>query len=159
MNNGILDSGSRKEWETGARRDVQTGKGRFDLIPFRGLLRVARQFEGGGEKYGFNNWQKGIPLRTYANSALRHLLKYLAGWKDEDHLAAVAWNILCLIYTEEEIAEGLLPAYLDDLADPDRSARQAVEPEQPETTEPSAGGGNDNTPLGDGYLMPRRYWI
>lgn len=30
---GIKDSGSRREFDTGAVRDIQHGKGRYDLLP------------------------------------------------------------------------------------------------------------------------------
>ncbi len=40
---------------------------------------------------------------------------YVIGKRDEDHLAAAAWNILCLIDTEARINEGLLPKDLADL--------------------------------------------
>jgi hypothetical protein len=32
---------------------------------------------------------------------MRHLLKYMDGQTDEDHLCAAAWNILCAMHTEE----------------------------------------------------------
>jgi hypothetical protein len=44
------------------------------------VLEVAKHFEEGAKKYGENNWQKGIPLHSYFDSAIRHLLKY---WNNE----------------------------------------------------------------------------
>jgi hypothetical protein len=41
----ILDSGERREFSTGAVRDIQEGKGRFDLVPLEvvvGILRCDR---------------------------------------------------------------------------------------------------------------------
>lgn len=139
----ILDSGNRREFETGAVRDIQEGKGRCDLLPLdvvadivdlstlsciayfvesgetrhlervlqnchrdglfpdipTMLLEVAKHFEEGCKKYGENNWQKGIPVHCYIDSAVRHYLKYLRGDKDEPHDRAFCWNLMCAIWT------------------------------------------------------------
>ena len=63
------------------------------------LLEVAKHFEDGCKKYGENNWQKGIPVRCYIDSAIRHYMKYLRGDEDECHNRAFCWNILCCIWT------------------------------------------------------------
>lgn len=113
----ILDSGKRQEFSTGSVRDTQEGKGRFDLISPVALLRLARHYEGGALKYEDRNWEKGQPLSRYLASAHSHLNKYLLGSRDEDHLAAAAWNIFGLIHTEDQIRLGKLPAVLNDLPD------------------------------------------
>ncbi|MCC3870267.1 dATP/dGTP diphosphohydrolase domain-containing protein [Terrisporobacter mayombei] len=63
------------------------------------ILDVSIHFEEGAKKYGENNWQKGIPVQSYIDSAVRHYLKHLRGDDDENHLRAFVWNILCLIWT------------------------------------------------------------
>ena len=143
----ILDSGNRRQFESGAVRDIQEGKGRCDLLPldvvadflnrdtkeyilycinrfqnrpdeleplFQALhtfaydnfkneetmiLEVSKHFEEGAKKYGENNWQKGIPVHCYIDSAVRHYLKFLRGDKDEPHDRAFCWNIMCAIWT------------------------------------------------------------
>ena len=138
----ILDSGNRREFASGAVRDIQEGKGRCDLLPldvvadylnsatlgyianfqdsgdtdelleclhsfqedhyFKSstmLLEVSIHFEEGAKKYGDNNWRKGIDVRCYIDSAVRHYLKFLRGDKDEPHDRAFCWNILCAIWT------------------------------------------------------------
>ena len=111
----IKDSGQRTEFESGARRDIHSGKARYDLIPAEAIRRVSQIFEGGAEKYGDNNWRKGINMHCYLNSGLRHLFKYMEGWTDEDHLAMGCWNIMCAIATEEMIQKGIVSKELDDL--------------------------------------------
>lgn len=114
----VKDSGKRQEFPTGSRRDLNTGKGRYDLLPTYAIQRLAQHFENGAVKYGDRNWEKGQPLSRYLDSAIRHAFKGLAGIKDEDHLAASCWNLLCLIETEHRIELGLLPKELNDLANP-----------------------------------------
>ena len=63
------------------------------------LLEVAIHFEEGAKKYGENNWQKGIPVQRYIDSAVRHYLKLLRGDDDEPHNRAFCWNIMCAIWT------------------------------------------------------------
>ena len=157
----IKDSGNRTKFETGAVRDIQQGKGRFDLMPldvvenllwayergtsaasgmisdviayidnfkrngtsgslsqsvccyaratrkdiFALMLDVAKHFENGALKYGERNWEKGIPISRYVDSALRHLMKDLAGETDEDHAAAFVWNCMCAAWTMEHMPE------------------------------------------------------
>lgn len=62
------------------------------------FLEVAKHFEEGAEKYGENNWQKGLPAQCYINSAVRHYLKWLRGDKDERHDRAFVWNLMCCIW-------------------------------------------------------------
>lgn len=155
----IKDSGERREFETGAVRDMAEGKGRFDLMPlsemadlFEGdhrifsiimdlsqmpdpglryskpfvtnaiynfiaycknkdfedvtigdvaeyMLEVAIHFEEGAKKYGEHNWEKGLPLNSYVDSATRHLMKHVSGMTDERHDRAFIWNILAYAYT------------------------------------------------------------
>lgn len=63
------------------------------------FLEVAKHFEEGADKYGENNWQKGLPVYCYINSAVRHYLKWIRGDDDEPHDRAFCWNIMCAIWT------------------------------------------------------------
>lgn len=101
----IKDSGERTDFGTGAVRDMHAGKGRCDLLPPAALLRLARHFENGAKKYGDRNWELGIPCHSFADSGMRHLLKYMNGDTDEDHLIAAIWNLMCLAETEEKRPE------------------------------------------------------
>lgn len=97
----IRDSGSRKEFATGAVRDMQTGKGRMDLLPWEAIMRVSKHCERGAIKYGERNVDKGIPQHSLIDSAFRHLAKYMSGWNDEAHLVAAVWNLLWALQQEE----------------------------------------------------------
>ena len=96
----ILDSGNRREFETGAVRDMSEGKGRMDLLPWAAVMEVAKHCENGAKKYGEHNVDKGIPTHSLCDSASRHLAKYLDGWEDEPHLLSAAWNLLWAIQME-----------------------------------------------------------
>lgn len=153
----IKDSGSRTEFETGAVRDIQEGKGRFDLVPiwefmnvvnvsnsidededsvltnlgiftkngefrylelaancmidecFNGniylaLTELAHHFEEGALKYEANNWKKGIPVERYLDSAVRHYCKFKMNITDERHDRACLWNLVCCLWTLENLA-------------------------------------------------------
>ena len=113
--NAVKDSGVRQTFDTGSVRDIQEGKGRFDLITPIGLKRLAQHYENGAKKYGPRNWEKGQPLSRYCDSALRHMNCLLEVMKDEDHAAAVCWNIMEYIHTEEMINRRQLPSTLNDM--------------------------------------------
>lgn len=118
VENGIKSSGDMTVFESGAVRDKKTGKGRCDLLPACVLLRLARHYERGAERYGEYNWKQGIPCHSFVDSALRHMLKYMDGWTDEDHLIAAIWNLCGLAWTEEKLPE------LMDI--PERKGKQSV---------------------------------
>lgn len=95
------DSGKRQNFASGMVRDTQEGKPRYDLIPTEGLRRLADLYARGAEKYDDDNWKKGQPFsRAYA-SLFRHMIQWREGDRSEDHLAAVAWNAMALMYYEE----------------------------------------------------------
>ena len=142
----IQDSGERREFDTGAVRDIQKGKGRCDLLPVdiidslmntpaqasvlhhlgefmqcgqdkelylsirafnelmgwttsECLIEVSKHYEDGADKYGERNWEKGIDLHSYIDSAIRHFLKHIDGMTDERHDRAFIWNVLGAIWT------------------------------------------------------------
>lgn len=86
----IKDSGDRTEFETGAKRDMHTGKGRMDLLPWYGIMEVSKHCEEGALKYGEHNVDKGIPLHSLLDSASRHLAKYMVGTNANEDAKAKA---------------------------------------------------------------------
>lgn len=111
----LPDTGARTEFNTGAVRDAMSGKGLPSLIPPEAIRRLAKRFEDGAEKYGRDNWQKGIPLSRYQDAIFRHTMSAAEGKTDEDHLGAVLWNAAAWIWTESQIDAGKLDASLNDL--------------------------------------------
>jgi len=109
------DSGQRQNFTSGAVRDTQTGKGRYDLLSPLTIKRLAQLYERGAIKYEPRNWEKGIPISRYVDSGIRHFFNYLEGERTEDHPAAVMWNAGGIIHTEEMIKRGLLPKELNDM--------------------------------------------
>ena len=97
----IKDSGERRVFSTGGVRDMSAGKGRMDLLPWAAIMEVSKHAENGAVKYGEHNADGyGLPTHSFADSAMRHLAKYLDGWDDEPHAVAAAWNMLMLIEME-----------------------------------------------------------
>lgn len=96
----IQDSGERTEFQTGAVRDLHTGKGRMDLLPWNAIIRVSQHCEAGAQKYGEHNVDKGIPVHSLMDSGIRHAAKHLTGQIDEPHLVAACWNLLWALEME-----------------------------------------------------------
>ena len=101
----IKDSGTRREFDTGACRDMAEGKGDMVSIPWESVLRLSRHYEAGAKKYARWNFRKGIPVSSFIDSACRHLAKYQCGEDDEDHLSAAAFNILGAMLMENTMPE------------------------------------------------------
>ncbi len=97
------DNGTRHEFETGMQREIQSGKPRFDLIIPEGipydelvLTRWAKLMERGVQKYSARNWEKACTkeeLDRFKSSAFRHFIQWFADEMDEDHMAAILFNI------------------------------------------------------------------
>lgn len=92
------DSGERVEFPSGFVRDIQGDKPRYELIPLPMLKRVAELYARGAAKYGDSNWQLADPFdRTqmdrFKSSAFRHLMQWMDHESDEDHMAAVVFNL------------------------------------------------------------------
>ena len=110
------DSGQRIDYPTGMRRDVSNDKPRFDLVmpkdlPYEAqpLTRWASLMERGAVKYGTRNWEKAgtqEELDRFRESALRHMIQYLSGEDDEDHMAAVFFNLSAIELVSWKMANG-----------------------------------------------------
>ncbi len=104
------DSGKREEYVSGMHRDVQSDKPRFDLLFVDGLpyeeqflTRFAGLLARGAEKYGERNWQLANSpeeLTRFKASASRHFAQWITGELDEDHMAAVAFNLMAFEYVK-----------------------------------------------------------
>lgn len=107
----IRECSEEKDWVLQAIRDFQKTNCTANLYSaltafdekhwdncYTMCLEVAKHFEEGAKKYGENNWQKGIPVHCYIDSAIRHYLKWLRGDMDEPHDRAFVWNIMCCIW-------------------------------------------------------------
>ncbi len=96
MNFETKDSGERQEFSTGMVRDTSTNKARYDLLDVPMLTRWAELMARGAVKYGANNWRKAATqeeMDRFKESAFRHFMQWFQGQTDEDHAAAVYFNI------------------------------------------------------------------
>lgn len=105
----VKDSGERQKFSSGMQRDVTTGKVRYDLV-FDGpmLVRYAAHLTKGAEKYEPRNWMKASGQEEYdrfRESAIRHMFQWLQGDRDEDHAAAVFFNINGAEYVRSKMPE------------------------------------------------------
>ena len=116
----LPSSGEVSKFDTGAVRDTMRGKGYPSLIPTCALMALAKRFEDGANKYGRDNWRKGIPLSRYCDATNRHLWAFRDGCTKEDHAGAVLWNVACWLETKNLIDKGELPKHIDDLNQPQK---------------------------------------
>lgn len=102
------DSGERQEFSTGMKRDTQTNKPRYDLIGsgWNLIKRWAELMGRGALKYGELNFEKACTeeeLKRFKASALRHCIQWFNDEADEDHGAAVCFNIAGAEMVKEKI--------------------------------------------------------
>jgi hypothetical protein len=115
----IKDSGQRQQFESGMVRDVQDGKPDVELI-FNGPMadRWAEHLTKGAKKYpdvelGVPNWTlaegKAEMVRA-RKSAARHFRQWHRGDTDEDHAAAVFFNVNLYEYVKAKMASAPITA-------------------------------------------------
>lgn len=105
----IKDSGQRQDYASGMNRDVDTGKPNPALIADGPMfMRWAMHLTAGAKKYVKRNWMKATgteELERFRESAFRHFMQWYYGETDEDHAAAVFFNINGAEYTKARIKE------------------------------------------------------
>ena len=108
-----------EQFETGARRGSEEGKGRFDQLPAEAIMWLARVCEWGVTLHGNENAELGIPVRRFISAALRHGFQARMGlaadiWDGDPvwHLFQMAWNALYAGETILRLRRGELPKEL-----------------------------------------------
>jgi hypothetical protein len=94
----------RVHFEGGGLREPQDGKARYDLmlpvgvpLEHQFLTRVARHLGESLRKYPERNWEQfsdQAALNRAKASAFRHFLAWMTDEDDEDHAAAVFFNLM-----------------------------------------------------------------
>lgn len=78
---------------------------RLDLLDPKAILRLGAVLKEGVEKgYKKNNWMK-IPCDDHINHALGHIMAYLDGSRDEDHLGHAFCRLMFAVRMEIEEEE------------------------------------------------------
>lgn len=109
----VKDSGARKQFASGMVRDVTSGKidyWRAYVGPM--LTRFCDHVTKGAVKYpdvkpGVPNWTLAAgeeELQRARDSAARHFAQWMRGDTDEDHAAAVWFNLDVAEYVKEKMA-------------------------------------------------------
>jgi len=105
----VKDSGERQQFASGMMRDTAVDKIQF-LLALDGPMfeRYADHLTKGAKKYTARNWMKAQgeeEMERFRDSAARHFFQWLRGDRDEDHAAAVWFNINGYEYVREKLAE------------------------------------------------------
>jgi hypothetical protein len=108
------DSGKRQQYNSGMVRDLQDDKP--DLYqwmpsnvpwgPDNMWYRLGMAAQRGANKYGRRNYEHANSpeeLERFKASALRHLMQYIHGERDEDHAVACIFNLICAEMVEYKL--------------------------------------------------------
>lgn len=110
----VKDSGKREEFASGMVRDTTDDKVDYTRVLDGPLLkRWAEHLTKGAKKYadvkpGVPNWTlaAGEEERVrFKKSAFRHFMQWWNGQTDEDHAAAVVFNINGVLYIDEKMQQ------------------------------------------------------
>lgn len=104
---GIKDSGKREQYDSGMVRDTTEGKIDYSLVLDGPMFRrQAIHLTKGAIKYEARNWMKAAgpdEAARFKESAFRHFMQWYTGEVDEDHAAAVNFNINGYEYVQEKM--------------------------------------------------------
>jgi len=107
----VKDSGKREQFSGGMVRDTTEGKTDYSLILDGPMFdRWAVHLTKGAVKYEKRNWMKAqghVELDRFKESALRHFIQWYRGHIDEDHAAAVMFNINGAEYVKGALSSGV----------------------------------------------------
>ena len=108
----VKDGGDKKEFDSGMQRNLSKHRLRYSRV-FDGpmLARWAEHLNKGAVIYpdgpdGSPNWMKADGMdeyRRFIESALSHFVDVLEGKRDEDHVAAVFFNLNGAEYVREKL--------------------------------------------------------
>ena len=131
---------------TGYMKQDNTGRGRYDLVDYGFIYAVdtdlldgdvihlvrhlAKRLEEGAIKYSPNNWKKS-KAEDHHNSFLRHTTQYLNGETDEDHLAAMACNLMFIYVLNGKDCANYLPGAAIDASEVYQSWWQYIATKNP----------------------------
>lgn len=100
----MKDSGERVIYTSGMVREPQGLRPRIDLLIPEGvpyehqfLVRCGMLMARGALKYAERNWEQAKTqedLERFKASAARHFFQWLTGEVEEDHAAAVTFNVM-----------------------------------------------------------------
>lgn len=102
----VKDSWYRQEYPSWMVRDTQDWKPRYDLIERSMLKRFAIHLGKWAMKYWEHNWKKANSMEEVERfywSGMRHLMQSAEWEVDEDHAAAVMFNVMAMEYVKEKV--------------------------------------------------------
>lgn len=104
----VRDSGQRAQFGSGMVRDITDGKPDYSLV-FDGpmLERWAVHLTKGAQKYSKRNWLQADgseEMARFKESACRHFVQWMRGDTDEDHAAAVFFNVNGAEFVRERVS-------------------------------------------------------
>lgn len=114
----IKDSGARTEFNSGMVRDIDDDKiGWHKVLEGPLLKRWAEHLTKGAQKYpdlpdGTANWTLAKGEKEFVRfrqSLARHFMQFMNGDTDEDHAAAIVFNLNGMLYTQMRMSHTKKP--------------------------------------------------
>lgn len=112
----VKDSGQRQEFKSGMVRDIGDKPRYLRILIGPMAQRWAEHLHKGAKKYpdvsiGVPNWTLAAgeaELQRFKESALDHMVKWLNGEIDEDHAAAIFFNVNGAEFVKSKLQKGPL---------------------------------------------------
>lgn len=106
-------NGEKLTYKSGFKKETDINKPRFDLLIPKStkfdnsmLYRWSMLLSRGANKYSERNWEKANSLEEmdkFKASAFRHFMQWFHGETDEDHAAAILFNVNAVEYVKDKL--------------------------------------------------------
>lgn len=106
---------TRDVFVSGAHRSSGAGRGHPEDISPYFTKRLAMLLERGAAAHGALNYAQGMGIKRSLQAIERHTWQFKMGDTSEDHLAAIAFNVMTIIHTLEGIKMGCIDPSLNDM--------------------------------------------
>ena len=97
----ISGIGQNVKTTEGAERQSDEGRGQPTLISPYLIERLGKHMQRATVKYKRGNWAIGQKWSRIIDGIERHIIAYKLGKREEDHLSASVFGLMCLIHFEE----------------------------------------------------------
>ena len=91
------------------------------------ILDLSMHFKECLKKYPERNWEKGLPTHSFIDSGVRHLMKIARGDQDEPHVRALIWNLLAVVWNDENKPQCVDLPFVNLFCVPNRYCPNVVE--------------------------------
>lgn len=77
------------------------GNYKSSVLPYHAMQALAQTCHEGAVEYGTHNWLFGFSIESLLNHAIKHIVKVINGYKDENDYGHALWGFMAAMHMED----------------------------------------------------------